>query len=99
MSLADQIIKHEPWDAAGFAYVHSTGAELNALRDELLELQRLRTAAEARERVTVEADCNVNDMPLLRTVCDRCGIESEHDGQLRLAELLRRADQHGEECT
>jgi hypothetical protein len=54
VSLADQIINHEPWGDQ-LASISATGTELNELRDELLELRRLRAAAEVRERFEVGA--------------------------------------------
>lgn len=100
MSLADQIIEHGPvesHDEVPHWFEALTAAGINALRDELLELRRLRAAAEARSRFV--ADINFwDDEAVLR--CGVCGhrIAIGIDPDQPLAELVRRTDEHTEEC-
>jgi hypothetical protein len=102
VTLADQITNHEPWNPDALAGMQATGAELNALRDELLELRRLRAAAEVRERFEVGAIPALGSPGLadlsLRHRC-RVGVWAVHiERPLTLAELNRRADGHAEVC-
>lgn len=70
--------------------------ELNALRDELIELRRLRTAAETLERFEVHgAGYDDTDVAL---GCPRCGADARLDAYATLADLVRRADEHAEVC-
>lgn len=88
MTLADQIIEHGPWTRSDSIPGHlrimmSDG--LNELRDELLELRRLRQAAHAFiDRVPgTESD--------FWDETDCANFET-------LADLVRRADQHTQDC-
>ncbi len=98
--LADQIINHQPWQPDALGGISATGAELNELRDELLELRQLRAAAETRERYEVGAYGAHGYDACLSLSCPPCEWESDGEwGQaLTLAELNRRAAEHGEEC-
>lgn len=99
MSLADQIIDHEPWQPDELAEFHCTGAEANALRDELLELRQLRQAAEARRRFSVDTLIGGEDEPdSVALYCTNCRWDVYPDAPVPLAELVRRAAEHGEEC-
>lgn len=100
MSLADQIIEHGPvesHDEVPRWFEALTAKGINALRDELLEGRRLRAAAEARERY--EVDPYYDGEPWISLECKRCDQSFDDLQTASLAELLRRADQHGEECT
>ena len=93
MILADQIINLGPWDEGAPApSLLPSAAALNQLRNELLELRQLRAAAQQLGRYRVEAtttwlthDCDHNAGDIL-------------DGPVTLAELVRRADEHGKDC-
>lgn len=99
MTLADQIINHEPWNPDQLAQLNATGADLNALRDELLEGRRLRTVGEARCHSCDHTAAMHHDDGCWRSVLT--GTIGRHlvcPCTVPLAELLRRADQHREEC-
>lgn len=97
MSIADELIELGPF-RPGQATV-LTAAELNALREELLEGRRLKAA---RDRFTVFGW--TYEGPDLSIAC-ACGWESAFDkpdagsAYAALAELVRRADEHGEACS
>lgn len=97
MSLAGLIIEHGPYEPYALVpnqvmrFVESE--QLNHVRDELIELRRLRTAAEAREQCTVEAYGTE-----LALTCNRCGWTSWPREPIHLADLVRRADEHTEGC-
>jgi hypothetical protein len=98
-SLADQIIEHGPWQPGevqrGFRHLPLTDeTQLNALRDELIEGRRLRKAAvEALDRVVrdLRANYRTGDKSIEY-------INGFEDAAETLAELVRRADEHTEEC-
>lgn len=102
MTLADQIIEHGPWTRSDPIPGHlrimmSDG--LNELRDELLELRRLRAAAQARERYSVDTLIGGEDEPdSVALYCPNCRWDVYPDAPVPLAELVRRADQHTQDC-
>lgn len=101
MSLADQIIEHQPWSPDALAGFQATGEEMNALRDELNEGRRLRAAAEARERINVYAPpYRSGGKVVLGIHHDGCPNRwwDEAADFTALADLVRRADEHTEEC-
>ena len=103
MTLADQIIEHKPWPAAGSFSLELTGADVNALRDELIEGRRLRAAAEARQELTFAAHgWNDAGTATVRIGHPRCGLNVVEicgaGPMMPLAELVRRADGHTEGC-
>lgn len=98
MTLADQIIEHGPYrggDQLPIEVQTADSAEINAFRAELIELMKLRAAAEARSRLIVDLDF-WNDTALL--VCMTCRARMPLGPDEPLAELVRRADEHTEEC-
>ena len=97
MTLTDQIIDHGPY----MLDLSFTAEQANQLRDELLELRKLRTAAERRERIAVDTLIGAEDEPdSLYLFHDRngCRWDFTPDAPADLAELVRRADQHTEDC-
>ena len=99
MSLADQIIEHGPvesHDQVPRWFEALTAANINALRYELLELRQRRAADETRERIRVEGVFACGPELSVQCACRRWTVHSERPHTL--AELVRRADQHGEEC-
>lgn len=103
MTLADQIIEHGRWNDAGRIMCTVEMAELNALRDELIERRKFRAAAEARERyeVSVSAfrDGEGAYVAMRHGDCDVAEYEDDAGGPvIALAELVRRGDEHTEEC-
>lgn len=98
-TLADQIIDLDDRGAAGavtHAWINDPAA-LQALRHELLELRQRRQADERREQFEVEQQRPFEEW----ITCTRCSWGTALDtlaGPITLAELNRRADQHGEEC-
>lgn len=104
MTLADQIIEYGPIAqdyliGPGFAgpLRWLCAADVNALRDELLELRRLRAAAEARERFYVEGGGQHSEGLGIWLTHD-CGRILHEPFRSDLAELCQRADEHGKEC-
>lgn len=98
MSLADQIIEHGPYEPghAVPAEVESlSSTELNELRDELIELRQRRQADEALERYDIAPG---HASAYGRMTCLACYEPWEIRDPLTLAELVRRAAEHGEEC-
>lgn len=109
MSLADDLIEHGEWRndsrcrlITPSLVIGCTGADLNALRDELLELRQLRAAAEEMRALLTEL---VDPDPCWfdhNGGCQAHGYLSLAPGEKcpneRTKELLRRVDQHGEEC-
>lgn len=99
MSLADQIIDGGPYrggDSLPIEVQVANDDELNALRDELLELRRLRAAAEARERI--EIDPYYDGEPWMSLECKQCDQGFDDLQTVTLTDLVRRADEHGETC-
>ena len=96
MSLADQIIEHQPWGCGLLGSIQATGDELNELRAELLELRRLRATAEARRSIEIDPYCDGD--PWMSLECNRCGAGFDDLQAVTLAELVRRADEHTEGC-
>ena len=97
MDLEDQIIDAGPYVAGQTLPFHPiiAAAELNALRDQLIELRQLKAAAEARERF----DVYINFWDDRATLDHRtCGAELQLDDGDTLAELNRRAGEHTEVC-
>jgi len=94
VTLADQIIEHEPWSPDALGSIQATGDELNELRAELLELRRLRAALAS---FTVSIDRWVDPSELDLTHDDRHVIDS-FTKRITLADLVRRADEHTEGC-
>lgn len=107
-SLADQIIEHGPFESgslmlASFASELLQAGPLNQLRDELIEGRKLRAAAEAREQYDVFGFGEPGEFGYgaVALKCLRCPWQHETDttvDTLTLAELVRRADEHSEEC-
>lgn len=101
MSLADQIIEHEPWSPDALAGLNATGAEMNALRSELLELRLRRQADEDRARFVIRVLSYRSGGGLVFGI-DHLACPAkwwdEAEDSTTLAELLRRADEHGEVC-
>lgn len=106
MSLADQIIDGGPFvpgDVIPAWAADLTRSEpMNALRDELIELRQLRAAAEEMRALLTEL---VDPDPCWfdhNGGCQAHGYLSLAPGEKcpneRTKELLRRADQHTEEC-
>lgn len=100
VSLADQIIEHGPWRDGGRIMGTVDMADLNELRDELIAARKTR---ERQERFHVEGDgSEVDSVVVIR--CAHCKWTHEHVIQgrettwrtLDLAELNRRADEHGD---
>lgn len=87
MTLADQIIDSGPY----MLDVGFTAEQANQLRDELLELRRLRTAAADLGECARRLDPAELHTTLRAEGCGWCG--GNH-----LAELVRRADEHREDC-
>lgn len=100
MTISDQIIENGPYTAGDVipGVLHfPQAAEFNALRDELIELRRLRAAAEALS--LYEIDLNRYVDPVELTLYHGCRHWSVTlTDSFTLAELVRRADQHGEKC-
>lgn len=99
MTLADQIIEHGPWTRNDVIPGHlriMMSTDLNALRDELIELRRLRAAAEARERYEVSLNLWMDQGPSLD--CRTCGAEWPLSDDDTLTDLVQRADEHTEGC-
>lgn len=99
MSLADQIIEHEPWNPDALCGISGTGEEFNALRDELIELRRRRTADQARERYEIRVLTYRSGGKLVFGI-DHLACPAkwwdEAEDTTTLAELVRRADEHTE---
>lgn len=106
MSLADQIIDGGPYAEgdtirAWMLPPNLTAAALNALRDELLELRRLRALLEQ-----FEVGGNLDDQDCdISLTCHKCSwhiwieVSPFDDGPtVTLAELVRRAGEHTEDC-
>ena len=85
MNLADQIIEHGPYVVDEIAYVTGSTAEFNALRDELIELRKLRAAA---------ARADYDQCGCLGGILGEWSVMS----QAELDELVQRADEHTEDC-
>lgn len=105
MTLAEQIIDSGPYipgDASPFdRWPPLRSSDFNQLRDELLELRQLKAAAGQRERFKVDALRGDEDEPdTVALFHDRpaCLWEAYPDAHVTLAELVRRADQHTQDC-
>lgn len=95
MKLTDQIIEHGPFVAGEPQpdWMRSPKAtDYNELRNELI------AAREARERFQVEGIGLYGASGDLSLRCGRCPWTLHTSARLTLAELNRRADEHGEEC-
>lgn len=99
-TLADQIIDGGPYEGryCGGVLGLQFAEAGNRLRDELLELRQRRQADERRERFWVEPAVARTGRAHIRLACRRCPWEFWTDEAGTLPELLRRADQHREEC-
>jgi hypothetical protein len=98
VSLAEQIIDGGPYVAGDVmpGWMHQpTAVGWNELREELLELRRLRARAEARERFDIDL-FGAGVAGWLH--CDRCSWQIQLGNTTGLAELNRRADEHTEVC-
>jgi hypothetical protein len=95
VSLAEQIIEHGPYPDGEINRLLLNGDEANELRDELLELRRLRAAAEARERFDIDL-FGADAEGWLH--CDRCSEQIQLGDTTGLAELDQRAEAHAEVC-
>lgn len=79
MSLADQIIEHEPWNPHGLGSIDAGGDELNELRDELIAARNLRS-----HLARYELDIKFwDDEANLR--CDSCGATWDFGNDRTLA--------------
>lgn len=98
MTLADLIIDGGRWNADGSYRLDLTSDQVDALRDELLELRQRRQADEERERYDVYGVGTESYGGIVTQ--HSCGwtAQIDTDDPTTLAELNRRADQHGEEC-
>jgi hypothetical protein len=117
VTLADQIIEHGPYYAAQLNPITApTADELNALRDELIELRKLRAS------VWVALDIEEATIVAVAATAELAKVEAEADNGAPLTwrerrdgrftsgdldypeyrvqpfELVRRADEHTEEC-
>jgi len=97
VSLAEQIINHQPWQADALCGFSSTGEEMNELREALVELRRLRAAAEELKRFQVDV---VHSPPELYATleCGSCTYIAELEAPADLDELVQRAGEHTEVC-
>ena len=101
MNLAERIIDGGPYVAGDVLpdwMRQPTAVGFNALREELLELRRLRAAGEARKRFEVQASGDYLGEADIELMCTRCAWIAELDTTFTLAELNRRADGHTEVC-
>jgi hypothetical protein len=101
VTLADQIIEHGQFLPGDVMHVNlgealMSAPAMNALRDELIELRRLRAADAARERYGVSLNLWMDQGPSLD--CRTCGAEWPLSDDDSLPDLVRRADQHTEGC-
>lgn len=100
MTLADQIIDSGPYRGGDSLPIEVQTAgedQLNQLRDDLLELRRLRAAVARLSRYEVDLNRWTDPVELsLSHDCPRW-YASLADS-VTLAELVRRADQHTQDC-
>ena len=97
MSLAEQIIEHGPYPDGEINQLTLNGDEANALREELLELRRLRAQAEALKHIDVSG--LGRDDRDVEAHCNRCGVwYATLDAYSALDELVQRAGEHAEVC-
>lgn len=100
MDLADQIIDAGPYETRldavrGGMLVGQSAAELNVLRDQLIELRRLKAAAEAQQRFLLDVNFWDDHAKVLCLTCRTTWGIGDGD---TLAELNQRADEHTEVC-
>lgn len=97
--LGDTIIEVGPFapgeEMGGLGMALHRSADLNELRDELIELRRLKAAAEAHGHFMVFVNF-WNDTATLDHV--PCGTELQLGDGDTLADLNQRADEHTEVC-
>jgi len=105
VDLEDQIINGGPYAAGDMIRTwmlppNLTAAALNVLRDELIELRRLKAVAEERQRFRVGSVALFGGNSVIQLSCNRCDwiVEIDGDEPFALAELNRRADEHAEVC-
>lgn len=102
MSLADLIIEHGPYLAGDLLPEWkrlTAAADHNALRDELIELRRLRAAAETRLNGPMVARLRTCAADTSPNWDGRITIYPPEARELvNLIDLVRRADEHAEEC-
>lgn len=71
--------------------------EINALRDELIELRAIAAEATAGDRIDVMADAD-GERSWITLACDRCQWNADIDDPVSLRDLNQRAQEHAEVC-